>query len=53
MYANLSQSVATTTTFSWHNFGGVAPKDCVAAIAAMSLLPAEMIYWADSKTFGK
>lgn len=28
----------------------VSPEDCVAAV---SQLPAEEIYWADSKTFGK
>lgn len=39
MYGNLSWSVATTSTFSGHNFGGVAPKDCIAAIMATSRLP--------------
>lgn len=36
------------STFTRRNFDGLSlPKDCVAATAA------EVIYWTDSKTFGK
>lgn len=31
----------------------VAPKDYIGVTAAVSPLPADAVYWSDSKTFGK